>query len=87
MKLHIDCRCGCDVMVVEKIIEAGEGSLYYFNMYRGYAKSGFWRRLKQAWKYFRKGEFAYSDMTIETPDLDKLITFLMEARSQEEEGD
>ena len=82
MKIYIDCRCGCDVLCIEKIIERNEygDAVYYFNMYRSLDKGGFWYRLKCAWRYFRKGEFAYSDMTVETKDLDKMIEFLKEAK-------
>ena len=83
MNIHIDCRCGCDVLCIEKIIEEDEfnSAIFYFNMYRSLDKCGFWRRLKQAWKYFRMGEFAYSDMTIETKDINKMIEFLREAKT------
>jgi len=76
-KLYIDCRCGCDVLCIEKLFEnEDQSSLYYFNMYRSHGPAGFWMRLSRAWKYFRKGEFAYSDMTVETRDIQRLIEFL-----------
>jgi hypothetical protein len=77
MKLHIDCRCGCDVLVIERI---KDWDIYYFNMYRSSDKGGFWYRFKNAWKYFRSGEFAYSDMTIEAKDIDRMIEFLQQAK-------
>ena len=75
MEIYIPCRCGCDVMVVEKIYEEG-GGLFYFNMYRSVRGAGFFERIRRAWRYFRLGEFAYSDMTIETKDIDRMIDFL-----------
>ena len=86
MKFHIDCRCGCDVLCVEKIIERDEAepAIYYFNMYRSCDKGGFWYRLKCAYKYFKSGEFAWSDMTIEDKDIDGLIEFLQSAKYSKE---
>jgi hypothetical protein len=85
MKFHIDCRCGCDVLCIEKTIEASkeQKALYYFNMYHSYDKGGFWYRLKCAWKYFRHGEFAWSDMTLEDKDIDNLINFLQDAKESD----
>jgi hypothetical protein len=87
MKLHIDCRCGCDILCIEKIFERDEDyeAIYYFNMYRSSPSFPyFWCRLKRAWEYFRKGEFAYSDMTIGEKDIDKMIEFLKQAKEQKE---
>lgn len=83
MKTYIPCRCGCDIMVIDKIAELeDEGDLFYFNMYRSQHPGGIWYRLKNAWEYFLKGEFAYSDMTIETKDIDKIIDFLVKAKGK-----
>ena len=86
MKFHIDCKCGCDVLCIEKIIERNknEPAIYYFNMYRSLGKGRLWYRLKCAWKYFRSGEFAWSDMTIEDKDINNLINFLNKAKSAKE---
>jgi len=68
-------------MVIEKIVDTyyKDPAVYYFNMYRSMDKAGFWTRLKWAWRYFRQGEFAYSDMTVETQDIDRMIKFFEEA--------
>lgn len=87
MKLFVKCDCGCDVLCIEKILSYEEKDYlmeyYYFNMYRSYPKNSFITRLKRAWEYFRKGEFAYSDILIKTDDLDKMIEFLNKAKESE----
>jgi len=82
VKFHLDCQCACDVLVVEKLWEEKESAraVYYFNMYRSHDKRGFLFRLKCAWEYFRRGEFAYSDMTVDDRDLERLIDFLQKAK-------
>jgi len=90
MKFYTKCRCGCSVLCIEKIFDRfandkiTEPAVYYFNMYRSCDKGGFWYRLKCAWKYFRSGEFAWSDMTIEDGDIEGLITFLTKSMASEE---
>jgi hypothetical protein len=81
MKLHLDCRCGCDVLKVEKFND--DLGIFSFMMFKSSAM-GFWQRVKQSWRYFRDGEFAYNDMIFEKADLDKLIDFLVHARDEKE---
>lgn len=88
MKLHLDCRCGCDILCVEKLYERDPandlGAIYYFNMYRSLDKGRFWYRLACAWRYFRSGEFAWSDMTVGDKDIEQLIAFLQTAHASKE---
>ena len=88
VKLHINCKCGCDVLCIEKLFERNEsGAVYYFNMYRSLDKGGFWYRLMCSWRYFRSGEFAWSDMTVEDKDIEGLIDFLKNAMMIKVEND
>lgn len=83
MKIYIDCRCGCSILRIQKELESDEhnSAIFYFNMYRSLNRCGLFTRIKQAWEYFRSGEFAYSDIVVETEDIDRMIKFLKTAQN------
>jgi hypothetical protein len=84
MKLYIDCKCGCDVLKIESWDnENTDYEWLWLCIYRS-SIGDFWQRLSNAWKYLRRGEYAFNDMTIERKDIDRMIEFLQQVKEVKE---
>lgn len=81
--IHVDCECGCDVLRVT-VWEDGD-DFASLSMFKSGSMS-FFTRLKEAWRYFRYGDFAYCDMMVNKDDANKIAKFLLSAPIKETEG-
>lgn len=79
-EVRIFIPCACHAEILEFAYWKDELDFYYLTMYKSSYGRGFWWRLKQAWKYFRKGEFEGNEILLNKSDFVKVLDELQKHR-------
>lgn len=71
--VRIDCACGCDILDITYWAD-DKPRVYYLTLYKSSAGMGFWWRLRQAWRYFRFGEFEGNSIVLHEKEFDEFAS-------------
>lgn len=77
VKVLIECNCHSEIL---KFSYWKDSDMYLLTMYKSSFGRGFLWRLKQAWRYFRKGEFEGNGIVLYKDELNNFIDELIKHR-------
>jgi len=70
-RIRVDCDCGGEIVQITPYED-----MYILTIYKSSFAKGFWFRLRQAWRYFRKGEFEGNEIVIWKDEFEKFVNEL-----------
>jgi len=73
--VRVKCDCGGEILELSYYDD-----MYFLTMYKSSFDKSFWWRLKQAWKYFRKGEFEGNSIVLYKDEFRKFVNELQKHR-------
>jgi len=81
VRIFIPCDCHSEILEFSYWIDDGEpDDMYFLTMYKSCYGHSIWWRLKQAWKYFRRGEFEGNSIVLYKPEFIKFVDELQKHR-------